>query len=63
MIATTTIEVAPYAKVVKLAEAIFAPQDITNATFITFSADRQVVGFQLNGAQNNELLDGLSAMH
>ena len=63
LIATTTMEVGPYAKVVKLAEAIFAPQDITNATFITFSADRQVVGFQLNGAQNNELLDGLSAMH
>ncbi len=50
-----------YAKVVKYAEEIFT-QDISSATYITYSSDRNVVGFQLNGSSDGMMLDGLPAL-
>jgi hypothetical protein len=47
-----------HAKVVSLAEALFA-QDISSATYIAYSADRKIVGLQLNGSADLAMLDGL----
>ena len=44
-----------------LAEAIFS-QDISSATYIAYSSDRNVVGFQLNGSSDGTMLDGLPAL-
>jgi hypothetical protein len=49
--------VGGHAKVVNLAEAIF-PQDISGATYISFSSDRNVVGFQINGTSDGVMFDG-----
>ena len=43
------------------AEAFFT-QSIANATYITYSADRNLVGFQVNGSADNKLADGLPAL-
>ena len=50
-----------HSKVVKLAEALFS-QDISSATYIAYSSDRNVVGFQLNGTSDGRMLDGLPAL-
>ncbi|MEW6078817.1 MAG: hypothetical protein AB1724_13455 [Thermodesulfobacteriota bacterium] len=63
VIAIKTISVNAYAKVVKMAESIFSPQSITSATYITFTSDKNVVGFQLNGSSDSKLLDGLPALN
>ena len=42
-------------------EAIFS-QAISSATYITYSSDRNVVGFQLNGSKDETMLDGLPAL-
>ena len=71
-VATRMIPVGGYAKVVNLAEAIFA-QDISSATYVAYSSDRNVVGFQINGAVDDTpmfdggtsvgmMLDGLPAL-
>ncbi|MEW6078162.1 MAG: hypothetical protein AB1724_10145 [Thermodesulfobacteriota bacterium] len=62
-LATQTITVGGYAKVVNVAENIFSPQSISNATFISFSSNRNVVGFQLNGSADGTMLDGLPALN
>jgi len=61
VVATEAMNVNPNAKVVDLAENIFS-QDISAATRISFSSDREVVGFQLNGSTGGMMLDGLPAM-
>jgi hypothetical protein len=38
-----------YEKAVNFAENIFT-QDISNATYITYSSEKDLVGFQLNGS-------------
>jgi hypothetical protein len=58
-VATEVLQVGGHAKVVKTAESIFWPQDITAATYIAFSSDKRVVGFQLNNSLDNTMLDGL----
>ena len=50
-VATQVLSVGGHAKVVNLAEAIFS-QDISSATYIAYSSDRNVVGFQLNGSSD-----------
>ena len=60
VLTTETIPVGGHAKVVSPAEAIFS-QDISGATYITYSSDRDVVGFQLNGSSDGTMLDGLPA--
>ncbi len=63
LLATKTISVGARAKVVSLAENIFSPQDISSATYIAFSSDRNVVGFQLNASSDDTVLDGLPALN
>ena len=60
MVATQALTVGAHAKVVNLAEAIFS-RDISSATYIAYSSDRNVVGFQLNGSSDGMMLDGLPA--
>ena len=56
-IATQVLPVSGHAKVVNLAEAIFS-QDIRSATYIAYSSDRNVVGFQINATTNGMMFDG-----
>jgi hypothetical protein len=60
-VATRTLTVGGHAKAVNLAEAIFS-EDISGATYIAYSSDRRVVGFQLNGSADWTMLDGLPGM-
>ncbi len=60
-VASETITLNPHQKMVKSAEAFFAA-DIGTATCISYSSDREIVGFQLNGSKDGMLLDGLPAM-
>ncbi len=71
-VATRMLSVSGHAKVVNLAEAIFS-QDISGATYIAYSSDRNVVGFQINGTAGDTtmfdegtssgmMLDGLPAL-
>ncbi len=47
-----------HAKVVNLVEALFS-QDISGATYIAYSSDRNVVGLQINGTSDDTtMLDG-----
>jgi len=60
-VATQVLPVGGHAKVVNLAEDIFS-QDIRSATYIAYSSDRNVVGFQLNGTSDGTMLDGLPGL-
>ena len=59
--AAQTLNIVGYAKEVRHPEEIFT-QDIGNATYIVFSSNRQVVGFQLNGSADGTMLDGMPAL-
>ena len=60
-VATEALSVGGYAKVVNNPELIFS-QDISDATYIAYSSDRNVVGFQLNGSLDGTMLDGLPGL-
>ncbi|RPH49739.1 MAG: hypothetical protein EHM85_12775, partial [Desulfobacteraceae bacterium] len=60
-VATQVLPVSGYAKVVDFAETIFS-EDISGATYIAYSSDRNVVGFQLNGTSDSTMLDGLPGL-
>ncbi len=62
VVATRTLPVGGYVKVVDLAEDIFIGQDIRSATYIAYSSDRNVVGLQINGTSDDTMLDGLPAL-
>ena len=57
-LATRVLSVGAYAKEVYFAEEMFT-ESISNATYIAYSADSHVVGFQLNGSGDGTMLDGL----
>jgi hypothetical protein len=59
--ATETLHIVGYAQEIKHPKDIFT-QDISNATYIVFSSDKQVVGFQLNGSADGTMLDGMPAL-
>jgi len=61
-VATKTVSVGGHAKMVDIAETIFAPQNITSATYLSYSSDKTLVGFQLNGSSDNTMLDALPAL-
>ena len=61
VVATQALPVGGHTKVVKLAEEIFS-QSISGATYIAYSSDKNVVGFQLNGSSDGMMLDGLPAL-
>ncbi|GBC60343.1 hypothetical protein DENIS_1294 [Desulfonema ishimotonii] len=58
---TEAITLNPHEKKVKVAEDLFSG-NISAATCIGYVADREVVGFQLNGSEDGMLLDGLPGM-
>ena len=60
-VATQVLPVGGHAKVVNPAEDLFS-QDISSATYIAYSSDRNVVGFQLNGSSDGTMLDGLPGL-
>jgi hypothetical protein len=60
-VATQVLPVGGYAKVVDVPEQIFS-QDISSATYIVYSSDRNIVGFQLNGSSDGMMLDGLPGL-
>jgi hypothetical protein len=61
VVASQPLTVDGHAKMVKPAEWIFS-QDISSATYIAYSSDRNVVGFQLNGSLDWMMLDGLPTL-
>ncbi len=61
VVAIQPLWVGGHAKVVNMAELIFS-QDIGSATYIAYSSDRNMVGFQLNGSADDTMLDGLPAL-
>ncbi|MCX5824635.1 MAG: hypothetical protein NTY86_14300, partial [Deltaproteobacteria bacterium] len=61
VVAAQVLPVDGHAKVVDNPEQIFS-QDISSATYIAYSSDRNVVGFQLNGSSDSTMLDGLPAL-
>jgi hypothetical protein len=62
IIAASPLSLPPYAKQVKSAEDFFPFDDITTASYIHFSSDQDVVGFQLNGSADGMMLDGLPGL-
>ena len=60
-VTTEPIGLASHAKIVDVAPDLFS-QDISNATYITYSSDLDVVGFQLNSSSDDIMLDGLPGM-
>jgi hypothetical protein len=60
-ITTETVDLAGHAKMVDIAPNLFS-QDISSATYISYSSDMDVVGFQLNGSSDGMMLDGLPGM-
>ena len=60
-VADKSISLAGHEKVVNNPEDIFGGS-ITAATYMKFSSNRDVVGFQLNGTTDGMMLDGLPGM-
>jgi hypothetical protein len=61
VVATQVLNVGGHAKVVNFAETIFM-QNISGATYIAYTSDRNVVGFQLNGSSDGMMLDALPGL-
>jgi hypothetical protein len=61
VVATHVLPVNGYAKVVNNPEWIFS-HDISSATYIAYSSDKTVVGFQLNGTSDGMMLDALPGL-
>jgi hypothetical protein len=63
VVATQVLPDLPgHAKVDGNPAKLFLPYDISSATYIAYSSDRNVVGFQLNGSSDGTMLDGLPAL-
>ena len=61
VVATAGGYVGGHVKMVYVAETFFS-EDISSATYITYSSDKNIVGFQLNGSSDGTMLDGLPAL-
>jgi hypothetical protein len=61
LVATQVLPVPGYAKVVNNPQPIFS-QDISSATYITYSSDKSVIGFQLNASSDGTMLDALPGL-
>ncbi len=61
MVASQTVNLGPYEKLVDLPANIFGA-DLDAATYLSFSSDGEVVGFQLNGSGGGRLLDALPGL-
>jgi hypothetical protein len=58
VVTTETMSLAAHEKVVRMAESMFT-QSLSSATYIGYSSDRELVGFQLKGSTDGMMLDGL----
>ncbi len=58
IIATQTISLGAHARTAKYAQEFFL-LDISRATYFTFTSDRYLAGFQLNGSADGTMLDAL----
>ncbi len=61
LIDISNLNLNAHQKIVGLAQNLFI-KNISRATYIKFSSNREVVGFQLNGSPDGMLLDALQAM-
>jgi hypothetical protein len=59
VVATQVMSLGAHAKTSKYASEFFA-QDVSRATYFTFSSNRDLAGFQLNGSTDGTMLDALS---
>ncbi len=60
-VASRTITLNPFQKVVQQAADFFF-ENISSATYISYSANQEIVAFQLNGSDDGMLLDALPGM-
>ncbi|HID97324.1 MAG TPA: rhodanese-like domain-containing protein [Thermodesulfobacteriaceae bacterium] len=58
IIAEETVSIAPFSRYADMPGNVFTG-DISEATYILFSADREMAGFQLNGSFDGMMLDGI----
>ena len=61
VVASTVLTIGSFAKIVNSAEGFFSPS-ISNAAYIAYSSDRNLVGLQLNGSADGTMLDGLPGL-
>jgi hypothetical protein len=61
VVATQTKTLASHEKWVGIAQDLFT-QSVSNATYIRYVSDGELVGFQLNGSSDGMMLDGLPGM-
>ncbi|MHB8771507.1 MAG: hypothetical protein ACYC7J_10950 [Syntrophales bacterium] len=61
-VATKVLTVNGYEKKANQAEALFSPQNISSATYIAYTSDKIIVGFQLDGSSDWKMLDGLPTL-
>jgi len=61
IIATQNLSLQPKAKQVKIAESFFS-SSIASASYIRFTSDQNIVGFQLNGSTDGTMLDAIPAL-
>ena len=54
------LTLAPHERLIGLVTTIFAREDISEAHYISYESNRELVGFQING--NGRLLDALPAL-
>lgn len=61
-VATATFNMTPWSKQVGMSGAFFG-QDVSQASYIRYTSDKGIAGFQLNGSSNGMTLDALPALH
>jgi hypothetical protein len=61
VLTTGTKILKAHEKWVGVVESLFPGVNLNTATYLSFSADRNVAGFQLNNSSNNAMLDALPA--
>jgi hypothetical protein len=58
-----TVTLPGHGKEVKVVGDLFSDDtDLSAATYIRYSSDRELIGFQMNGSMDGMLLDGLEAL-
>lgn len=60
-IASVTLTISGYGKVMDTAETLLG-RSLTGATYLAYSADKNLLSYQLNTSSNNTLLDGLPGL-
>ena len=61
-VATQVLNVGGHAKMVNLPENMPFTEDISAATYLAYSSDRNIVGFQFNGSGDLTMLDVLPTL-